>query len=121
MYYIETQNVILFASEIKALLLHPEVKREMDFNAFNNYLHFAYIPAPLTMFKNIKKLLPGHILVFEKGMTRITKYWDVQYKIEEHFSEQDWLKKLDSLMTWMIIGIIFGGRLGYVFFYKPFE
>lgn len=98
LYYYDTPNMVIFGSEIKAILLHPDVQADIDFEAFSNYFHFAYTPAPLTMFKNIKKLLPGHILVFEKGMTRITKYWDVQYKIEEHFSEQDWLKKLDSLM-----------------------
>ena len=67
----------LFASEIKALLRDPEVPREIDFNALDLYLTLNYIPAPWTIFKNIRKLLPGHSLLFEKGDLSVQSFWDI--------------------------------------------
>jgi asparagine synthase (glutamine-hydrolysing) len=67
----------LFGSEIKALLCDPEVSREIDPEALDLYLTLNYIPAPWTIFKNIRKLLPGHYLLFEKGSLTAQQYWDV--------------------------------------------
>lgn len=97
-YFYETKNLLVFGSEIKSLLLHPAVERALDFEAFNNYLYFAYVPAPLTMFKNIKKLMPGHMLVWQGGKTEIKQYWDVSYKIENNISEQEALERLQVVL-----------------------
>ena len=58
---------LLFASEIKALLADPTVDKALDRDALMLYLAFNYVPAPLTMFKGIRKLEPGCSLVFEDG------------------------------------------------------
>ncbi|HEX9909906.1 MAG TPA: asparagine synthase (glutamine-hydrolyzing), partial [Desulfatiglandales bacterium] len=68
---------LLFASEIKAILRDPEVPREIDFEALDLYLTLNYIPATWTIFKNIRKLLPGHHLLLEKGELSIQSYWDI--------------------------------------------
>jgi len=68
---------LLFASEIKAILRDPEVPRKIDFEALDLYLTLNYIPATWTIFKNIRKLLPGHYLLLEKGKLSIQSYWDI--------------------------------------------
>ena len=71
-----TQNTVIFASEIKAILAHPFVRAEMDRENLSLYFAFGYIPGPGTLFKDIYKLLPGERLQVEPG-TRPTKskYW----------------------------------------------
>ncbi len=75
---------LLFASEIKAILRDPEVPREIDFEALDLYLTLNYIPATWTIFKNIRKLLPGHYLLLEKGELSIQSYWDIPVNGGEH-------------------------------------
>jgi asparagine synthase (glutamine-hydrolysing) len=76
LYYTETNGSMLFASEVKALLEHPDVKTTVDHTALELYLAFRYVPGPDTLFKGIKKLQPGHFLVHENGRTEIRRYWE---------------------------------------------
>ena len=75
-YYWDGQQ-FLFASEIKALLCDPAVSRDIDPEALDLYLTLNYIPAPWTIFKNIRKLLPGHYLFLENGSVTTESYWDI--------------------------------------------
>lgn len=75
LFYTVVDDVLYFASEIKALLLAPRVKRSLDLRALDQYLSFLYVPAPRTMFENIFELLPAHQLVVEKGNVRVERYW----------------------------------------------
>jgi asparagine synthase (glutamine-hydrolysing) len=75
-YYWDGQQ-FLFASEIKALLCDPAVSRDIDPEALDLYLTLNYIPAPWTIFKNIRKLLPGHYLLLENGSVTTERYWDI--------------------------------------------
>lgn len=68
---------LIFASEIKAILEYPGVKREIDPHGLDYFLSMEYIPAPYSIFKGIKKLPAGHILIYENGKLHIEKYWDV--------------------------------------------
>jgi len=68
---------LVFASELKALLQHPRVKREMSVPALARYLIHDYVPAPRTIFDGITKLLPGHTLLYENGTIRLRRYWDL--------------------------------------------
>lgn len=86
---------IAFASEIKALLKHPQVVKEIDLSALNKYLTFEYVPAPATIFKSIKKLEPGHYLSYQNGKSEIKKYWDIPladypigFKTEDEYAEE---------------------------------
>jgi asparagine synthase (glutamine-hydrolysing) len=68
---------LVFASELKALLLHPRMPRTLSTPALARYLVHDYVPAPGTIFRGIHKLPPGHILVYEKGTVRVQRYWDL--------------------------------------------
>jgi len=67
---------IAFASEIKALLLLPEVSAAVDEQALDLYLTYGYIPSPHTIFRGIYKLPPAHYLIAERGRTTTRCYWD---------------------------------------------
>lgn len=71
-----------FASEIKALLADHDVKREINWEALGLYLSLNYVPAPRTIFRNIFKLEPGHLLVIENGTLEKQKYWEVPQDTE---------------------------------------
>jgi asparagine synthase (glutamine-hydrolysing) len=75
LYYWRGPGLVLFASEIKALLCHAEVRRTIDWEAFHHYLAFGYTPARRSIFGEIAKLPPGHIAVVADGGFRIERYW----------------------------------------------
>jgi asparagine synthase (glutamine-hydrolysing) len=77
LYYRVANGRITFASELKALLLDATCPREIDLEALRLYLTYLYVPSPLTIFTTIKKLLPGHFLVFENGQETVRQYWDL--------------------------------------------
>lgn len=64
LYYYYVNKLLLFGSEIKAILKHPKVKKELDYTAFNSFLTFRYNPSPQTLFKGINKLIPGCYIKF---------------------------------------------------------
>jgi len=76
LYYTEVNGQLLFASEIKALLEHPDVKRDLDLEALNHFLTFADTPSPYTLFAGIRKLPAGHLLSCDReGRINIQQYW----------------------------------------------
>ena len=77
LYYTFTNGNFIFGSEIKAILQHPDVHREMDEETLEQYLTFLIPPAPTTMFKNIYKLEPGHRMVIDsRGNVEKERYWE---------------------------------------------
>ena len=77
LYYTFSGGNFIFGSEIKAILQHPSVRTEFNKDALDAYLTFLVSPAPLTMFKDIHKLEPGHWMVIRKdGEIRKEMYWD---------------------------------------------
>ena len=78
LYYYLDDEKLLFASEIKSILKDPTIKREIDEQSFFDYLSFLTVPAPNTLFKNIKKVKNGTFLFFDKeGKTYEKQYWDI--------------------------------------------
>lgn len=77
LYYYFKNGTLIFASEIKSILTHPEVSRGMNFGGLHDYLTYLYVPAPQTIFKDLYKLLPGHMLVCEEGDITVRQYWDI--------------------------------------------
>jgi len=75
--YFEDGASLVFASEIQALLEDKSIPRELDWEALRLYLSFNYVPAPLTIYQGIRKLLPGHYLLWEKGRVSTHQYWDI--------------------------------------------
>jgi len=77
LYFSLQPGMILFASEIKAIVQHPAVPRDVDPVAMYHYLSFLTTPAPLTMFKGVFKLPAGYVLAIGKdGDFKATRYWD---------------------------------------------
>ena len=81
LYYAELSDGVAFSSEIKALLLHPGVSRNVDPAAIADYLTFMYVRAPLTPFSAIRKLPPGHCLIADSHGVRVSKWWDLARSI----------------------------------------
>ncbi len=78
LYYTTHGGCFLFASEIKALLAFPGLRRDVDLEGLYHYLSFLSTPAPGTLFTGIQKLRPGHTLTVEEdGSAREEQYWDV--------------------------------------------
>lgn len=94
-YYID-DNVILFASELKAILTQPEYHREPDYVAIHHYLTLQYVPAPLTGFVGIKKLEPAHFLTIDLKTKTVKKerYWKLDYSKKLDLSETEWKKRI---------------------------
>ncbi|MEW6735362.1 MAG: asparagine synthase (glutamine-hydrolyzing), partial [Acidobacteriota bacterium] len=78
-YYYQNNKFFIFASEIKSLLVHPAVEAEIDLLALDHYLSLRYVPGPLTMFKNIFKLQPGHRLICNEKGVHVEKYWELEF------------------------------------------
>ncbi len=70
---------IAVASEMKALLTLPWLNPEIDWNGFDSFFAYTYIPAPLTIYKNIMKLPPAHYLLIQKGSFQVRRYWDISF------------------------------------------
>jgi asparagine synthase (glutamine-hydrolysing) len=70
---------LVFASELKAVLAHPDVTRRLDEQALVDYVAWGYVPDPRSIYAGISKLPPAHTLVFENGKVTLEKYWDVSF------------------------------------------
>jgi asparagine synthase (glutamine-hydrolysing) len=79
LYYYVSEKCVVFASEIKAILADPEVDRKIASELIDRFLTFLYLPGEETLFKGIKKLLPGHYLVATKGRADVRRYWDLEF------------------------------------------
>lgn len=80
LYYWAGHSGLVFASELKALILHPDVPRRINLAALDLFLTLEYVPAPHTIYEGIFKLLPGHTLTVENGEVKTRQYWDVAYQ-----------------------------------------
>lgn len=89
LFYAILDGRLVFASEIKAILEYPGYAREMDYEAIYHYFSFKNIPAPLTAFKGIKVLLPGQMLIWERGGATLKNWWTIRYNEQEGRDEQD--------------------------------
>jgi asparagine synthase (glutamine-hydrolysing) len=77
LYYYCDGDTFVFGSELKAVLAHPRVPRELDEDALAPYLTFGYVPSPRTIYRGIRSLPPGCVLTLEDGgEPRIERYWD---------------------------------------------
>lgn len=100
LYYYSDKHNLLFASEIKALLEHPSVKPEVNYEAVQDYLTFQYVLGDMTLFKGIRKVLPGHYLVIDlNSMAVMTfSYWEPKFKLDTHHTEEYFIFELRKLL-----------------------
>jgi len=85
--YFQDTASLVFASEIQALLEDESIPRELDWEALRLYLSFNYVPAPLTIYQGISKLLPGHYLLWEKGSVSTHQYWDIPSNDQSNYPD----------------------------------
>ena len=99
LFYARLPGLLLFGSEIKALLAYPGIDRSIDFEALAYFLALNYTPAPSTLFRNIRQLLPGRYLRVEAdGRVEEHEYWHLTFIESETHSEKDWIEAFSSLL-----------------------
>jgi asparagine synthase (glutamine-hydrolysing) len=79
LFYSERDGAISFASELNALMRDPEIPRDLDERAIDEYLTYLYVPAPRSAYRAVRKLPPASMLVWEHGRSRIERYWRLDY------------------------------------------
>ena len=103
LYYYQCCGDLAFASELKALMAFKEFCSEIDLESLPLFLHYQYIPAPRTIFKNTYKLLPGHYLVWNGERSKVEQYWSAprhgEISRRESRDEEEWLSELDTLLN----------------------
>jgi len=77
LFYADVKGALLFASDVRPILLVPEFDDEADLEGVDAYFTFSYVPAPLTGYRHIRQLPPGHQMVVEDGRVRIEPYWSL--------------------------------------------
>ncbi len=85
LFYWQGEDELVFASELRALLAHPRVPRQVDPVALRRYLLHDFFPAPLTPIAGVRKLPAGHLLVAREGEVSVRPYWD----LAEHFARPE--------------------------------
>tara|TARA_B100001287_G_scaffold117586_1_gene98933 strand:- start:12737 stop:14596 length:1860 start_codon:yes stop_codon:yes gene_type:complete len=94
--YLKTHEELIFASELKAILAY-DIKKEVDHQAIAQYFRHTYVPAPRTILKSCKKLLPGHYLEIKAGVQTIKKYYSyypVKQSEDNYLTAQSKIKEL---------------------------
>src|SRR6185312_1868125 len=81
---------LVFGSEIKALWPAGGISQEMDPQALSDYFSYQYVPAPKTIYRDVRKLRPGHYLVIEGSNLREVPYWDISFAQTKQLSENEW-------------------------------
>jgi len=97
LFYAEHGGTFYFASEMKAILTDPTMRQEMDEAALACYFSLSYIPGDMTIYKGIRKLLPGHTLTWQNGRGQIRKYWDIEYVPDRGKSEDYFINRFMEL------------------------
>ena len=97
-YYTQVGEQFVFASELKSLLCYPGVSRELDPVAVDEYLTLRYVSGGRTLFRQIQKLPPGHILNFREGRMEIRRYWQLPELADQPARLEDAAEELLALL-----------------------
>ncbi len=93
-----SQTNLVFASSLDALLVHPEVKGDIDLQALFDYLYFHMIPSPGTIYRDSEKILPGQLVLYREGRLSKRFYWHAPYTENPGRSRQDLQTELLALL-----------------------
>ena len=100
LYYSLRRGLSPSASEIKALLVDPDVSREVAPEIIDRFLTFSYLPGEQTLFQDVRKLPPGHYLLARDGRCEIRKYWDLDFtKAGKGLSQNEAERQLLDLLA----------------------
>ena len=87
--YYNDKRCFCFASEFNSLIASGLIEKKINKKAIDYYLSLGYIPAPLTIYENVFKLMPASTLIVRKGEIGIDQYWDLDYYSKRKISEED--------------------------------
>jgi asparagine synthase (glutamine-hydrolysing) len=93
LYYSWDGQRLLFGSEIKTLWKAGGLSKEMDLEALSDYFSYLYVPAPKTIYKQVRKLRPAHYLVVDQSGIREVPYWDISFAKTRNLSENEWCEE----------------------------
>ena len=123
LYFWKHASGVVFASELKAFLQHPDFSREIDLQNLSRYLLYEYLPSPHTIYKGVNKLMAGHYLRWSTKDVSIKPYWQIQFlnglkpsRIDEPEAEGLLIKHLRSsvqrrLMSDVPLGVFLSGGI----------
>jgi asparagine synthase (glutamine-hydrolysing) len=95
LFYAPNRKRVLFGSELKVLLAADGLSRDMDIQALSDYFSFGYIPAPKTIYRDVRKVLPGHYVVVSGDGSLVEKsYWTLSFRETEDRSEEEWCERI---------------------------
>ena len=100
LYWYHDEKKIVFGSEIKAILKHPEIVAEPDRENLYEYMTFQFVLGEGTMFRNISKVLPGHYMTYDLGSGKLdrVKYWEPDFKIDRYHTEEYFIVALGEIL-----------------------
>lgn len=98
LYYWNNRDRFIFASEIKGIVANRLVPRELDHNSVCNFMLYGYVPSPKSIWKNIYKLPPAHILILDRnGEIRTSQYWSISIK-KQSISESEAIETVEAML-----------------------
>ncbi len=100
-YALLPDGTLLFGSELKALLAHDGLRREIDPCAVEEYFALGYVPEPRTIFKGVKKLPPAHTLTLRRGVPipEPVEYWDPRFTLDRQLTQADAMAELSARLA----------------------
>lgn len=98
-YYYYRDGRLIFGSELKAIMRHPDAPRDLDLEALDDYLAYGYVPAPKSIFIGINKLRPAHALTWEPGRLCTQRYWSVAFASSRTLAEEEYTAELRRLLS----------------------
>ena len=110
---------LAFASEMQALTVLPCFETAIDLQAIDQYLHYQYIPAPFSIFRQVQKLQPGHTLLIDARNPKVSapvRYWQLNFAPDRTLNERQWLDRIDAALdetirTHLVSDVPFGAFL----------
>jgi asparagine synthase (glutamine-hydrolysing) len=98
LYIYRLNEDIFFGSELKSILVHPEVERRLSLAGLNCFLSLNYVPCPWTLVEGIEKLPPGHLLEWHNGQFKTECYWRLSFQEQSHWTLESAKEQLDFLL-----------------------
>ena len=97
LHYTMIDENLCYASEIKSILEHPNFVKVFNDKALDSYLSFQYCPQPMTFFKDVYCLMPGHFMWFKDGMIETQKYFEAKFKPDNNMSEDEAVARIEQV------------------------
>ncbi len=98
LYFARRGDDLFFGSELKAILVHPEIERRLSLDGLDCYLSLNYVPCPWTLVEGIEKLPPGQFLEWRDGEVSSDSYWRLPSEVNRDWSMESAREELDALL-----------------------